>query len=144
MIQKRGSSTNSPGNTPSDADSDMSSENADENTDANVILHNPARSVETEAGRQAKVKRKATQKARIAQDAESAMSAGNRRTKEVKLNTLSSISGGRPEGSKMHGKECYRCGQIGHEKRHCPQTSQQSVPRRKEAKDRSRRGPKFS
>lgn len=50
------------------------------------------------------------------------------RSKEVKLNRLSSISGGggisRVGGAKdMSNIECYQCGEKGHERRNCPQKS---------------------
>ena len=52
--------------------------------------------------------------------------ADKRRSKEVKLNKLSSISGGGVGGSKPGGSskldiECYFCGGKGHTKRECPQ-----------------------
>lgn len=56
--------------------------------------------------------------------AELASLAEKRRSKEVKLNRLSSISGGggsagKPTGGKRD-RECFNCGENGHERRDCP------------------------
>ncbi|KAL8943702.1 MAG: hypothetical protein Q9216_000901 [Gyalolechia sp. 2 TL-2023] len=54
--------------------------------------------------------------------AEAARLAKGRRSKEVKLNQLSSISGGGGGGS---GIECHFCGQKGHKKANCPGKAKQ-------------------
>ena len=54
-----------------------------------------------------------------------------RRNKEVKLNNLTSISGGKPSNGKGSGKNgggaseivCHRCGYRGHKQASCPQPS---------------------
>jgi len=53
--------------------------------------------------------------------------AEKRKSKQVKLNQMSSISSGGGGGQKMAAENsmderaCYNCGQTGHEQRHCPQ-----------------------
>ena len=53
--------------------------------------------------------------------------AEKRRSKEVKLNRLSSISGGGGGGGKPKGDgECFTCGEKGHKKADCPQKGNRS------------------
>ncbi|KAL8922428.1 MAG: hypothetical protein Q9208_005150 [Pyrenodesmia sp. 3 TL-2023] len=91
----------------------------DEDTDGDgtghpeILLKQPGR----EEALQRKVDRKAKKKA--AEKAEAACLVEHRRSKEVKLNRLSSISGGGGIGG-VAGIECHFCGQKGHRKADCP------------------------
>lgn len=82
-----------------------------------------------EALKHAKVERKAQ---RRTEKAEAKRLADKRKSKEVKLNRLSSVSGGggRNSGPSSKGdRECYLCGEAGHEKRDCPQRDGRSGDR---------------
>ncbi|KAK3714799.1 hypothetical protein LTR37_007534 [Vermiconidia calcicola] len=86
-----------------------------------------------EAGDKARVERKAKRKA---EKAEAGRMADERRKKHVKLNHLSSISGGGgggPSPSRSQNNSdmiCYKCGKKGHGKWECSQSPQQQRPRR--------------
>ncbi|KAI9880056.1 MAG: hypothetical protein M1830_005788 [Pleopsidium flavum] len=69
-----------------------------------------------EATQRAKAERKAQ---RRAAKFEAAQLATRRKSKEVKLNKLGSISGG--GGGMNASRECFRCGNKGHKKDECPQ-----------------------
>ena len=75
------------------------------------------RASKDEAIQRAKAERKVQ---RRAAKAEAARLAEKRKSKEVKLNKLSSISGGGGGGGNVK-MECYNCGQKGHGKKDCPQ-----------------------
>ena len=119
----------------SDSDEDggvrVKGENDDERSDSeddNGVADDPIRSTREDEARKAKrlkAERKANRKAE-----EQARLGQVRRSKEVNLNRISSISGGGGGGGKNAGtasgkpdlgqRECYLCGQKGHEKRDCP------------------------
>ncbi|KAI9726091.1 MAG: hypothetical protein M1828_002099 [Chrysothrix sp. TS-e1954] len=73
----------------------------------------------SQAAQAAREKRRATRKAR---EAEQSLLADRRRSKEVKLNNLSSISsGGNAKASASHADiKCFSCNQTGHRKSECP------------------------
>ena len=81
--------------------------------------------VKSEAARKAKLERKAQ---RREAKAEAVRLAEKRKSKDVKLNKLSSISGG---GGGSTGKSdadmiCHECGQKGHARKNCPQRERKS------------------
>ena len=83
-----------------------------------------------EAGEKARAERRAKRKA---DKAEAERMAEERRKKHVKLNQLSSISGGggTPTRTPSHrDMTCFKCGKKGHGQRECPQSSQQRSTRR--------------
>lgn len=77
---------------------------------------------------------------RNAEKVESKSLAEKRRSKEVKLNRLTSISGGGGSANQSTGgksdRECYSCGEKGHERRDCPRS--QGGKRKNEANDGSK------
>ena len=84
------------------------------------------RATKGEATRRVSDERYQRQQERISGKVEPARLVDKRRSKEVKLNKLSSVSGGGVGGSKQGGSskldiECYFCGGKGHTKRQCPQ-----------------------
>ena len=84
------------------------------------------RASKDDATRRVSDERYQRQQERRFEKAELARLADQRRSKEVKLNRLSSISGGGMGGSKPGGSsnldiECYFCGGKGHTRRECPQ-----------------------
>ncbi|MCJ1486417.1 hypothetical protein MMC06_006594 [Schaereria dolodes] len=95
---------------------------------ANALI----RESKEEAIQRAKAKRKAKRKAA---KAEATRLAEKRKSKEVKLNKLSSISGGGGGGGSAN-IECYNCGQKGHVRNDCPQRSS------KKRKERDTEGPR--
>ncbi len=98
-------------------DGDDTNDIDDDPTGTNELL----RASKVEATQRMKAERKAQRKAA---KAEATRLAEKRKSKEVKLNKLGSISNG---GSGMNQNiECFRCGGKGHKKDDCPQ------PRRKE------------
>lgn len=82
---------------------------------------NPDRTSQQEALEKMRAQRKAQRRAK---KAALVRLAEKRKKKEVKLNRLSSISGtggsGGGAGVGKAGRECYLCGEKGHEKRDCP------------------------
>jgi hypothetical protein len=72
------------------------------------------REAATQAGEEAKAKRK---KAKKAKKKEAERLAAIRRTKDVNLNRLTSISGG---GNSDANIVCHECGEKGHRKIDCP------------------------
>ena len=80
-----------------------------------------------ELGDKAREERKAKRKA---ENAECARLAEERRRKHVKLNQLTSISGGGGMGTPSRASSakdmiCFRCGEKGHLQKDCPHSSQQ-------------------
>ena len=83
--------------------------------------------VKGEATQRAKADRKAKRKA---EKRELTRLAEQRKGKEVKLNRLSSISGGggiSGGGVGMSDRESYQCGEKGHERKDCPQRGEKQV-----------------
>ncbi|MCJ1335966.1 hypothetical protein MMC09_001240 [Bachmanniomyces sp. S44760] len=101
-----------------DGESDDDDDDSD-STGAQALI----RKSREEATQRLKAERKAQ---RRAEKAEALRLAERRKSKEVKLNKLSSISGGGGGGgggggSNIAKMECYNCGEKGHAKKDCPQ-----------------------
>lgn len=98
------------------------------------------RASKEDANRRVDSERRALKAKRKAEKAGLTALAEKRRSKDVKLNKLSSISGGGGSASKPTGgksdRECYSCGMKGHEKRDCPHP--QTGKRKNEGGDGSR------
>ncbi|KAL8701133.1 MAG: hypothetical protein Q9201_005074 [Fulgogasparrea decipioides] len=109
------SSSSSFGDDREHGDTYSKDEGTDDDTDPTAALIRQSRE---EALRRTKAEAKAKKKAEKAGKAERALEVEDRRGRVVKLNKLSSISGGNDRGRAEI--ECHFCGQKGHMKRDCP------------------------
>ena len=107
-----------------DSSEDEAEEHNDDDDDAEDRTGAKALIAESRkaAGDKARIERKAKRKA---EKAESERLAEERRKKHVKLNKLTSISGGSGGTPAREEKRCYGCGQPGHERRDCPRAATQ-------------------
>ncbi|WPH03835.1 Hypothetical protein R9X50_00671800 [Acrodontium crateriforme] len=112
-MSSSGSDSESERDEEGNGDEDLS----DDPTGLNAIVAQCRKEAAEKARQERSAKRKAAK-------AESLRLAEERRKKQVKLNGLTSISGG---GGTPPGKNltCHRCGQKGHIQRECPQSAQQ-------------------
>lgn len=98
--------------------SDDAEDEGEDATGASALI----KQARKEATEKARTERRAKRKA---DEAETRRLAEERRKKHVKLNNLSSISGGggTPSRSRGAGRDdmvCFKCGDKGHAKRDCP------------------------
>lgn len=110
----------------SEEGSETSEDDEGEDSDDLAGTRELIRASKEEAKQRADAERRALKAKRKVEKAESRDLAEKRRSKEVKLNRLSSISGGggsatKPTGGKSD-RECYSCGEKGHERRDCPRS----------------------
>lgn len=77
-----------------------------------------------EAAQKLKAERKAKRKA---EKAESLRLAEKRKKKDVKLNQLTSISGGNAKGKTQTNQTCFKCGLVGHMKAECPKRGREDT-----------------
>ncbi|MCJ1438927.1 hypothetical protein MMC27_008317 [Xylographa pallens] len=115
-------SSNGDANVDSNGNNDEDGNSDDSNNDP-AGLRDLIRESKSEAAEHVKAERKAQRREK---KAEAKMLADRRKSKEIKLNKLSSISGGggggRPAGGGgFANKECYVCGKKGHGKKDCPE-----------------------
>lgn len=124
---KQGATGDSPSSSMSGSEDSHSSEGGEEDeeddpTGAAALIAQERKA----AGEKARAERKAKRKA---DESEARRMADERRKKHVKLNQLSSISGGgsgsplsrgRVSGAGKEDRACFKCGEKGHEKRDCP------------------------
>jgi len=106
----------------SSEDGEQDEEDEDDNTEDPTGAKAMIAESRKAAGDKARVERKAKRKA---EKAESERLAEERRKKHVKLNKLTSISGGSGGTHAREEKRCYGCGQPGHERRDCPRSAAQ-------------------
>ena len=114
-------SSSDSGSDSASSESEEDEEESDDPSGAKALITQSRK----EAGEKARAERRAQRKA---DKAEAARMAEERRKKHVKLNQLSSISGGggAPTRSPSHkDMTCFKCGKKGHGQRECPQSSQQ-------------------
>lgn len=118
-----------------ESDEEGDSDDSDDPVGANDLIR---ASKKEAADQRVKAARKTETKSH---KAEAAMLAERRRNKEVKLNRLSSISGGgvsggghQNQGGSGRGRtaanpnvECYNCGEKGHIRMNCPKNNQSGV-----------------
>ena len=113
-----------------------SSDGSQEEDEAEDASHNDSKedisgaramiqAVKSEAARKAKLERKAQ---RRAAKVEAVRLAEKRKSKEVKLNKLSSISGGGGGSAAKSDADmiCHECGQKGHARKNCSQRERKS------------------
>lgn len=116
------SSSDSSSSSESASDDDQEDDESDDPTGAKAMIAQSRK----EAGDKARAARKSKRKE---DRAEAAHLADERRNKQVKLNRLTSISGGGGGTPTRHTSQqevkCYQCGGLGHMARDCPQSSQQ-------------------
>lgn len=112
------SSSDSESESEKDEEGDGDEDLSDDPTGAKALIAQTRKEAAEKARQERSAKRKAAK-------AESLRLAEERRKKQVKLNGLTSISGG---GGTPPGKSftCHRCGQKGHIQRDCPQSANQS------------------
>ncbi|KAF2841156.1 hypothetical protein M501DRAFT_989710 [Patellaria atrata CBS 101060] len=117
--QYRASSSSS----SSDSESDGEESEEDDGEEGETTGSGLVKRAHTEVGEKLRAERKAKKKAA---KAEIEKMADARRKKEIKLNTLTSISGHShiprvPLSGSTTNMECYGCGKRGHRKANCPQ-----------------------
>ncbi|MCJ1401807.1 hypothetical protein MMC11_005024 [Xylographa trunciseda] len=113
-------SNNGNGNADSNDNNDEDG-NSDDSNNGPAGMKDLIRESKLEAAERVKAERKAQRREK---KAEAKMLADRRKSKEVKLNKLSSISGGGwggVGGGSFANKECYVCGKKGHGKKDCPE-----------------------
>lgn len=102
----------------SDSDEDEDEAEAEESEfDENDPTSQLMKTVRDEAARELKAQRKAKRKA---EKAELLRLAEKRKKKEVKLNRLTSISGGSAASKGASKGPCHKCGEVGHFVAECP------------------------